>query len=77
MKQIHSDRYEIALEAALRHLELESAISALLCEAVERIVDGTYGRCMKCSGAIAPARLRALPWVRLCADCQDASAPGG
>jgi RNA polymerase-binding transcription factor DksA len=73
VKQIHPDRYEVALEAALRHLELETAISTLLCGALERIVDGTYGRCLKCSATIAQERLRALPWARLCAECQDAS----
>jgi RNA polymerase-binding transcription factor DksA len=73
MKQIRRDRYEVALEAALHHLELEIAISRLLRGAAERIAHGTYGRCLKCSEVIAPERLRALPWVTLCAECQDAS----
>jgi hypothetical protein len=68
-----ADRFGIALEAALSRLELESALSGLLCGAMERIVDGTYGRCLGCSVTIAPERLRALPWVRLCAGCQDAA----
>jgi RNA polymerase-binding transcription factor DksA len=67
-----ADRFAIALEAALRHLELESAQSRLLCGAMERLVDGTYGRCLACSVTIAPERLRALPWVQLCTACQDA-----
>jgi RNA polymerase-binding transcription factor DksA len=65
------DRYRTALEAALYRLELETAISQLLCRAVDRIVDGTSVRCLKCSAIIAPERLRALPWVELCATCQD------
>jgi RNA polymerase-binding transcription factor DksA len=66
------DRFGIALEAALRHLELESALSRLLCAAMERIADGTYGRFLRCSVMIAPERLGALPWVQICAECQDA-----
>jgi RNA polymerase-binding transcription factor DksA len=67
------DRLGIALQAALRHLELEAALSKILCEANERIVDGVYGRCLRCSLTIAPERLGALPWVQLCATCQDAA----
>jgi len=62
---------ETALEAALCRLDLERAMSALMTGALERIATGAYGRCVRCSGKIAPERLRALPWVRMCADCQD------
>ena len=72
MKKSRVDPFGIALEAALRHLELESVISGLLCGAMERVADGTYGRCIGCSGTIAPERLKALPWVQLCVACQDA-----
>lgn len=71
-RQTGSARFEIALEAALYRLELETSISALLIGALERVAHGPYGRCMRCSGTIAAVRLRALPWVRLCATCQDA-----
>jgi RNA polymerase-binding transcription factor DksA len=66
------DRSEVALEAALRRLELDTAISALMTGALERIINGTYGKCARCPATIAPERLRALPWVRMCANCQDA-----
>jgi len=68
----HRDQSELALEAALRRLELDTAISALMTGALERIVSGTYGKCAHCAATIAPERLRALPWVRMCANCQDA-----
>lgn len=73
MRDLRQDSCENALEAALRHLELEAAISGLLVDALERIVKGTYGLCLKCRARIAPERLRALPWVELCAACQDAA----
>ncbi|HLV98105.1 MAG TPA: TraR/DksA C4-type zinc finger protein [Ktedonobacterales bacterium] len=50
-------------------------------EALERIDAGTYGICTNCGRPIQPARLRALPYVTLCIDCQakgeQASGQGG
>jgi RNA polymerase-binding transcription factor DksA len=70
-RSIGGDRSETALEAALCRLDLERAMSALMTGALGRVANGTYGRCVRCSAKIAPERLRALPWVRMCADCQD------
>ncbi len=36
----------------------------------QRILDGKYGVCESCGGAIAAARLRALPATRYCTDCE-------
>jgi RNA polymerase-binding protein DksA len=40
--------------------------------ALQRIAEGTYGRCAACGKPIALARLRALPTTRLCIDCARA-----
>jgi len=49
-------------------------------EAILRIVQGIYGKCLSCGRYIALARLRALPTTRLCIDCARANegkaAPG-
>lgn len=37
--------------------------------AVERLLDGSYGRCARCWQAIAPERLAALPAVEICIGC--------
>jgi RNA polymerase-binding transcription factor len=39
--------------------------------AFELIENGGYGRCEDCEGAIAPARLKAIPWARCCVRCQE------
>ena len=39
--------------------------------ALERMEKGTYGICLKCGKAIAPARLRVLPTAPLCLDCAE------
>jgi len=40
-------------------------------EALAQIESGTYGRCAHCGQPVAPARLEAVPWARLCIDCQE------
>jgi DnaK suppressor protein len=38
--------------------------------ALQRIEEGTYGRCVNCAGEIPLARLDAYPWASLCIDCK-------
>jgi DnaK suppressor protein len=37
--------------------------------ALEKVEDGSYGRCDRCGNPIAPARLEAVPESVLCIDC--------
>jgi RNA polymerase-binding protein DksA len=37
--------------------------------ALQRIEEGSYGRCEDCQGEIADARLKALPYTTRCIDC--------
>jgi len=39
-------------------------------DALQRIEDGSYGICESCESEIAPGRLEALPFTRLCVSCQ-------
>ena len=39
--------------------------------ALRRIEQGTYGICRDCGEPIAPARLNAIPWTRVCIDCKQ------
>lgn len=51
---------------------------AQLRAALARLEDGTYGRCVSCGDAIAPARIEAMPEVAVCIDCaRAAEAPRG
>ena len=38
-------------------------------EALERIEDETYGKCVSCDGKINIERLKAIPYARLCIEC--------
>ncbi|HEX6203643.1 MAG TPA: TraR/DksA family transcriptional regulator [Thermoanaerobaculia bacterium] len=45
-------------------------------KAIERIDDGSYGRCSNCGTEIAAKRLEAVPWTRYCIDCQELAEQG-
>jgi DnaK suppressor protein len=38
-------------------------------QALERIEEGTYGRCVSCGNLIPDDRLEAVPWAALCVPC--------
>jgi len=40
-------------------------------EALRRIEEGQYGRCVHCDKEIQQARLEAVPWALHCIECQE------
>lgn len=44
--------------------------------AVARLDDGSFGACVHCARAIGAPRLEAVPWARLCIDCQELKEKG-
>jgi DnaK suppressor protein len=71
MADAASDNYEV--EFSLGRATDEQKILYLVDEALGRVKDGTYGCCQQCSKQIAKNRLRALPHVELCIECQKAN----
>ena len=51
-------------DLALSRLSAEQDALYEVEEALRRIADGTYGRCVETGKPIPPARLRAIPWTR-------------
>ena len=45
-------------------------------EALGRIEDGTYGKCLECEKEIGLPRLRSLPYARLCIECKELEEAG-
>ncbi|HEY0320396.1 MAG TPA: TraR/DksA family transcriptional regulator [Pyrinomonadaceae bacterium] len=43
----------------------------LIDEALVRIEDGGYGKCIHCGEPVQERRLEAVPWARHCLRCQD------
>jgi DnaK suppressor protein len=48
----------------------------LIDEALFRIEDGDYGKCIHCGQPIQEKRLEAVPWARHCLRCQDLNERG-
>ena len=76
-------RLEAAMDSgdqALVDLEREMGISLqemrnrerqLIDEALDSVDEGTYGMCADCGEEISEKRLHALPFARLCVECQS------
>ncbi|MBN1824306.1 MAG: TraR/DksA family transcriptional regulator [Endomicrobiales bacterium] len=49
----------------------EKVILDAIESALRRIEKGTYGHCESCKDKIKEKRLKAIPWVRYCIECQE------
>lgn len=49
----------------------QRAVVEQITAALNRITQGTYGRCTRCGRRIAPARLEVLPYAAACIECQS------
>ena len=56
---------------ALKLKQTDAKILQAIEEALQRIEKGTYGMCRDCGEPIAPARLNASPWTRVCISCKE------
>lgn len=63
---------DLISELALKMGERESQMVADIDQALLRIDEGSYGRCVKCNQMIDERRLDALPTARYDAACQEA-----
>jgi DnaK suppressor protein len=60
----------VSMSANDRHL------LQLIDEALFRIEDGDFGKCIHCGQPIQEKRLEAVPWARHCLRCQDLNERG-
>ncbi len=70
------DTYDLASEERDREINFilsdrERDKLQAIDEALERIEERTYGVCDSCEAEIAPGRLEAMPFTRLCVSCQS------
>jgi len=71
----YGDRVDAAADSAndeicSRLAEIESRELARIEQALQRLVEGGYGRCACCCGRIPASRLNALPYTTYCIRCQ-------
>lgn len=62
-----SDSFE--QEFTLSLMQNEEQVLEEIGEALERIAQGTFGKCEECQAAITKGRLQALPYTRYCVKC--------
>src|SRR5947208_2446700 len=68
-----TDRATEEVQTALQvHLsQSDSHLLRAIEDALARIEHGMFGVCESCKRPIAEARLKAVPWTRLCRDCKE------
>lgn len=67
MADLGSDNYE--QEFTLSLIDSEEDTLGAIEVALEKIEDGTYGRCEECEGVIPKTRLNAIPYAPYCVKC--------
>ena len=68
-----SGNNEVHIQLKLK--QADAKILQAIEEALYRIEKGTYGVCRDCGEMIAPARLNAIPWTRVCITCKEKQNP--
>src|SRR5215813_1266881 len=64
-----SGNNEVHIQLKLK--QTDAKILQAIEEALSRLDKGTYGVCRDCGESIAPARLNAIPWTRVCITCKE------
>ena len=63
-----SGNNEVHIKLKLK--QTDAKILQAIEEALHRIDEGNYGMCRDCEEEIAEARLKAIPWTRVCISCK-------
>jgi DnaK suppressor protein len=74
LADLGTDNYE--QEVSLSLLENEDQTLEAIRTAVERIDQGTFGRCVRCQKEISKERLQAVPFTPYCIECARAVETG-
>ena len=64
-----SGNNEVHIQLKLK--QTDAKILQAIEEALTRLDKGTFGVCRDCGEPIAPARLNAIPWTRVCITCKE------
>ena len=60
---------EVHIQLKLK--QTDAKILKAIEEALRRMDQGTYGICRDCGEPVAPERLNAIPWTRVCIECKE------
>jgi RNA polymerase-binding transcription factor len=70
--EVETSESDIQDEIEFALIQMKAETLHRINEALERLEEGTYGRCFECGEEIGPQRLRALPFAVRCKDCEEA-----
>ena len=62
---------DLERELGISLLEMQNRKRQLIDEALTRLAEGTYGICAECGAEISERRLEAVPFAKLCVECQS------
>ena len=65
--ELHNEQDEMGVTLSL--LSNEEWMSSEIKNALQRIDDGSYGRCIQCQKSITLDRLNAIPYTPFCIQC--------
>ena len=74
MADLGSDEFQY--ETTIKFANTEGRYLYNIEEALNRIEDGTYGKCTECQKTIGLPRLRRLPYTRMCIECKEKEEAG-
>lgn len=74
MAELATENFEI--EFTLSLLETEEDTLTSVKEAIMRVDEGVFGKCLGCDGAIPKSRLNALPHAAMCVKCAEIKEAG-
>ncbi len=69
MADVATDNYDREFTLGLASHERQFLYE--LDDALKRIEEGTFGICEECKSVLTKVRLKAIPYARLCLDCQQ------
>jgi DnaK suppressor protein len=75
MAELGSDNFE--QEFTLGLMEADEGTLSSIDHALERIQDGSFGKCVQCEGQISKARLNAIPYTPVCIKCAELQEANG
>lgn len=67
---------EYNYEATIHTANTEGRYLYTIEEALGRIEDGSYGKCVECGAKIGMERLKVIPAARLCIECKEKEEEG-
>jgi RNA polymerase-binding transcription factor len=58
-------------ESLFQQVDSDRALLTLVADALRRMAEGQFGKCVECGDEVEAKRLDAVPWARYCIHCEQ------